>query len=152
MKILRKKILKEEEKDDSEYFHLKEMIKKIIGTKFKTWYSDYTSISDSEERFDVNLDFEVNKIVLWEVTNKDRENIINWKGKPIYQPKEESKYEGTVHLDVKKILITNDEGYILVAAYDDVPDWIWNQLEETLEQKVEDWFPGVYVDFNINLR
>ena len=146
MKNIIRKILKEERSDKylPQDSPLIKTIINMVGNKYEGWFSDRWN----EQRFDFEITFHITKINMWKVTDDDR------KYKPTmainYQPKSDSIWEGTIHVKITKIKITDSEGLVEFLDINDIPDYSRLDFEDFIIYTVKQWIPVADLDVSID--
>jgi len=116
------------------------LIKKYIpdNSTFESWF---TEPYDNNERIDVYIEysFDDDDTTFWKVINDMDDD-------------EPTKYEGTVHLTINRLMIGNEEDDTWVSAsYHDVPEWVWSEdFNDMIYKKLKPLLTSFNVDFDFD--
>lgn len=111
------------------------MIKVIRGSFGKEPFIFNTSydapFAEDDSYVDVEITYSIPKINLW---------------------KEDDMYKGTIHILVEKLILSLGENTEQVYGYHDIPTWIWDDIQDYLSDKINDWNLPVECDFDIKVK
>lgn len=108
------------------------VIKGSFGKEPLIFHTSYAApFAEDDSYVDVEITYSIPKISLW---------------------KEDDMYKGTVHILVEEIFLNLNEHTEQVYGYHDIPAWIWDDIQDYLADKIEDWRLPVAVDFIIKVK
>ena len=120
-----KRILREETLfRDSKYGWIVNAIKNIFEDENE--FESLVSLPyDNEDTFSVTINYSIDKVSIWENTRR-------------------GYYEGVVYPKIKSLMVGNDGVYEKGYHYNDIPEWIWDDLNDYILEKINAVIPRVF--------
>ena len=132
---LEPKVVKEQDKDGDKKVELIEKILKKIIPDNSVFTSSYDMPYASTGRVDVYMEYSLNpKTRIWSSSN-DSYGV---------------EYEGTIYLTIDKLLYKgpHDREYEVVRSYYDIPEYVYEELEGFLLDRIRKTISNLSVDFD----
>lgn len=128
-----KNLIKEDEDHLLPHNHpMIKVIKGLLGKEPFIFNTSYEApFAEDNSQVDVEITYSIPQINLW--TDNDM-------------------FIGTIYILVEKIILSLDGYSDQVYGYDDIPTWIWMDLQDYLADKINDWNLPVDCDFNIEVK
>jgi len=132
---LMENLLREEREEYLPQDHpLIKTIKASFGKEPYVYETSYAApYSMGEDYVDVKIIFSISKISLW------RHNVRN-------------EYVGTVYILVEKIILTLNNDVEEFNKLDNIPSWIWEDIQDKLLENISNWNIPIDVDFDIKMK
>jgi hypothetical protein len=125
---MKKFILKILREEISDRFNKDTYIVKAIKNLFdenNEFESFFTLPFDNEETFSVVINYSIKNVNLWE--NKGK-----------------SYYEGVIYLNINSLIVGNGGVYEKAYGYDDIPEWIWDELNDYILDRINSFIPKFF--------
>jgi len=133
MKKLIKRILESFHEADFADREVSDQIKDFLETFHGEFETSFTPRYFSDEYYDVKIIYKILGVNVW-------------------KHEDEEYYTGTVHIDVDSINVKpvadNYEYHFEEMEIDDIPSWIWDDLQDKIIDDVAKFF---YADVDVNL-
>lgn len=133
MKKLIKRILESFHEADFADREVSNQIKDFLETFHGEFETTFTPRYFSDEYYDVKIIYKILGVNVW-------------------KPEDEKYYTGTVHIDVDSVNVKpvadDYEYHFEEMEIDDIPSWIWDDLQDKIIADVAKFF---YADVDVNL-